>query len=147
LAQLAEVDAPLAGPIKQLACGFRSCSVAGREVEIDVLGFASSREFSCDGYDSDQLNLKLAEARRQNVIALLQPADPSTLECRQPENASEFHIFRKHVDARWNGSIVEMEDARRFEDRVAGDPNRSREIFTRRVDILIRDKGDCAVVE
>lgn len=138
---LSSLDASAQDGVRYLACGLRSCSTARKPVRIDVLGFASSRDFDCDDDDRTDDNLELAELRRKRVIKLL--TDPLDKTVCPAERVGELEISHGIDPPRWNGSREEMEKARRYSDRVRGSVLREHEILTRRVDIVIENAGIC----
>jgi hypothetical protein len=129
--------------VRRLACGLRACSRPGEQVVVDVQGFASSRKFDCGVVSSSDRNLALAERRRANVIALLE-APLDEVDC--PHARLGTLKYEPSVGNRWS-SHEEMEQSRDLNDLV--DPknrnltNTAREILSRRVDLVVKDRGDC----
>jgi hypothetical protein len=123
-------------PLEDLACALSTCSV-GAEVEVDVLGFASSREFKgCE--NSNALNLELAEKRRGSVIEVLRNSRASKL-CPEGTEMGRFAIVQEQSESRWT-DYDEMRSRVGYSDGS----QRSREVLTRRVDIYVNKKGLCS---
>ena len=151
LKRLAEPDKRTEEGIRQLACGLRSCSgpKPAEQVVIDVQGFASSREFACNGGPSNDWNLKLAEARRQSIAAILNSSLENVGHCASLSD-KDARLGVDHPlqfdpnlsQARWK-EISSMVTARQLVDEQGTDVDRGREILSRRVDIVIKSKGKC----
>jgi hypothetical protein len=125
--------------------GLRWCG-ADRPVEIDVQGFSSKRPFNCGTQEaSDHLNIKLAEARRDKILSMID----KTLKTPEPGLDASVVQINPAGSPRWTGSTDQqrLEDMRQqlaFQDTVDKAYGKTPETFTRRVDILIRSKGRCA---
>jgi hypothetical protein len=134
--------------VLEIGCALRACSTTKDSVVIDVIGYASSKEFECQG-DSEALNQQLATARRRSVIETLRRADRPGV-CRSlqlsEENAGKFEIIAETSLLAY-GNYEAMEAGRVFRDRPAADgpPERAREVLTRRADIVIEHAGDCSL--
>lgn len=91
------------------------------EILLDVLGFASERGFQCTQKDDDQLNLELAEFRREQVIKAL---------------SGRGVQFEPGGDKlRWQSSIQRMQMQRLFPEGP--------DSLSRYVEIRILDDGGC----
>lgn len=144
IAKLATVDESAVQTIRTVACGLRMCSTAQKPVIVDIRGFASSKDFSCEGEPSSITNLQLAEQRRIRVIELLTGSLDGALNCSEPERAGLLKIKPSTNVDRWDGNYGKMIAERDFNDRPTGAPDRAREILTRRVDIVLLERGSCA---
>jgi hypothetical protein len=119
--------------VTEVGQNLAACSTAERRVKIEVVGFASSSEFKepvdCgpDIKSSAQANLRLANARAENVKALLD---------RKLTNGEV--LVRKWSD------FVDMEDERTLGDRLSSggyDPRKGP--LNRRAEIRVLDAGAC----
>lgn len=125
--------------------GLQWCSLQSGGVEIDVQGFASRRPFACNSEEkSNDLNLKLAEARRRNVVG--------KITAFLDTNASRYPGYAVRIvpsgDTRWTGAtttekLQDMREHMAFKDHFEPGEDTTPEIFTRRVDIVITTKGRC----
>jgi hypothetical protein len=121
------------GFVAEVGQSLAACSTSERRVRIEVAGFASSSEFKkpidCgpDIKTSEQANLRLANARADNVKALLD---------RKLVNGEV--LVRRWTDP------ADMEDERAFSDRLgSGDYDQRRGSLNRRVEIRVLDAGAC----
>lgn len=119
--------------VDHVARGLAACHDAARPVRVDIVGFASSSQFSdlaaCGPSikDADGANLALAQARAANVAAVIRT--------RLPQDAVRVH--------EWNGAVA-MGDERAIVDRIAGDRyDEARGSLNRRVEIRVISAGDC----
>jgi hypothetical protein len=151
LQRLAQVDRAALPLIQEVACGLRSCS-SGPAVVVDVQGFASSQHFDFEANarckNSREMNLVLAEMRRENVIRLLDQdlSDVENCKRRGARLPARIEIEPTRDGPRWRDPEA-MQNARGWldmGDNGSGTADRGREIFTRRVDIVVRNKGICA---
>jgi hypothetical protein len=141
----------LSDALVDLGKSFAACKSPTLPVVLDVRGFASTSEFngeksrSCDlvmqdkadkRTVSDHLNLKLAEARRAEVIRLLRKGDPD-----------HAIIFEPAGEQRWVDNPRAMQDALNFHDRngyeIDAGYNQLKGALNRRVEIEIVSKGGC----
>lgn len=131
--------------LTDLMVSLSHCVAEGKAVKIDVRGFASTSEFKgcnrpLNGSPgaptiSEHLNWKLAEARRQTVIAAVRRASRDIVIDPSPDSD------------RWSGP-QQMRDNMQFYDRNADQSyNRSKGALTRRAEIIILTKGSCEPVE
>jgi hypothetical protein len=144
--ELAKLDETGKDAVRTLTCGLRSCSTAAKPVEVDVRGFASSRLVDCEGRLSDTLNLDIAEKRREEVLGILN-ATPSP-SCTLAADSVPIKVKFSERKTRWEGHMKDMERFRDLVDLRSGDSadvDPSREILTRRVDVVIESPGGCKV--
>jgi hypothetical protein len=144
ISELAKIDVAGQSALKTLACGLRACSSTTKQVEVDVMGFASSRPVTCGGQISNSLNLKIAELRRANVLKLLREKPPLDL-CDLDSDNADLKISHSDGSDRWK-NLDEMEHFRDLVDKKSGgvsEPDPMREILTRRVDVVIENAGAC----
>jgi hypothetical protein len=142
---LSTLDKGAEGPLLAIACGLRMCSTKARRVRIDVQGFASSSNLNCPGKSPADANLELAELRRTRVVELLNGSLAGAPNCDKPESAGILEIDPEPVGGRWEEDYEAMVAARDFTDiGPIGVANRSREVLTRRVDVVVIDRGACA---
>ena len=127
--------------IHLVAAALRHCARPGKIPEVDVRGFASSSKFAhCpsrtegDGrMTSDELNLSLAQRRRQAVI------DEVRSIARTP---NDLAIYQEDSSRRW-ASVGDMNHEMRVIDAADAVYSPVRGILTRRADIVITNLGDC----
>jgi uncharacterized membrane protein (DUF485 family) len=152
--------------IRQLGMSLASCSTRELPMTIDVLGFASTSEFArCDGAApsesvdatvSDLMNHNLAEARRDAVIALLnegaEQARAAFAKERGDSSVADWLIAYEPSASvrRWSSRTEMIRDPQfGFRDRTtlrgAETYDSLRGGLTRRVDIVIKNKGACAL--
>jgi hypothetical protein len=119
--------------ITEVAQNLAACSTAERRVKIQVVGFASSSEFKepvncgADIRTSAQANLRLANARAENVKTLL-----------------DRKLTNGEVIVRQWSDFVDMEDERTFSDRLlSGDYDPRKGPLNRRAEIRVLDAGAC----
>jgi hypothetical protein len=142
----ADVSPATREALERLGRSLGACATADQRVVVDVRGFASTSEFKdCNQLDSEfgtvsnRLNLELAEARRRSVVEILSSSagtanvivDPP-IKLRRWRSASEM----------WDAQNI------RFLDRKDEGPDQRRYDFergglTRRVEVVIVNKGDC----
>jgi hypothetical protein len=146
LEKLASIDPAGIASVETLACGLRACSTPKHPVKLDVRGFASSRSFTCGGSPSPNENLELAERRRDKVMAILNGDLRDAKNCKSHAPWGSL-IFEPSAAKRWGGNYEAMQQSRDLIDAREGSnqgPDRTREILTRRVDVVIADAGACA---
>jgi hypothetical protein len=131
--------------ITNLMSSLAACSEGSKQVKIDIRGFASSSDFagctmptnSAQGAPtvSEQLNWRLAEARRRTVIEFV------------PQASGKIMIEPRADQDRWR-SPQDMRNNMRFFDRNADDGyNPAKGGLNRRAEIIILSKGSCEPVE
>jgi hypothetical protein len=119
--------------VAEISHNLAACSTSDRRVKIEVVGFASSSEFKepvdCGSgiKTSAQANLQLANARADNVKALL-----------------DRRLTNGEVLVRQWSDSADMEDERSFSDRLSsGDYDPRKGPLNRRAEIRVLDAGAC----
>jgi|GEM_PF-6131494 len=131
----ADIDKASAKFIDLLGKGLSHCSTRDEPVIVDVVGFASSSQFSgVSTSRSNALNLQLAKLRAENVADSLRAA----MTGGRPEEAPTVKVIR------WS-SYEEMRSAMHFNDSCKTRYDTDCALLNRRVEIRIRSAGDCAI--
>jgi hypothetical protein len=119
--------------VAEIAQNLAACSTPEHRVKIEVVGFASSSEFKepvdcgADIKTSAQANLRLANARAENVKALL-----------------DRKLTNGEVLVRQWSDFLDMEDEKAFSDKLSSgkyDPRKGP--LNRRAEIRVLDGGAC----
>jgi hypothetical protein len=118
--------------IGNLARGLSACTTNGKKVTILVRGYASSQTFLDDhcGKDFEALNLRLANDRAHAVAGFM----------RKKLTGAMVTV----KDDEWLTAPA-MREGMGLNDKRNDKPDKERAYFTRRVDVIVKDAGDCAV--
>lgn len=114
------------------------CGTERKPIRLQVQGFASSSKVAdyakCAGAkSSEEANLLIADARRDNVIRYL-----------SREKGPYLQIDRHD----WQGDFQRMQQKRRYIDRLMGEEySRARGQLNRRVDVLLLNAGECEIAD
>ena len=124
--------------INDISRGLAHCAVNQKNVEIVLRGFASSRSTTCDG--GDEANKDLANARAARVKTVLGQGIDS-----ERDKIAGSRPALVNVDVREWETLAEMRSNMRFNDKQGPKFVEDRGHLTRRVDMVIRNAGDCQV--
>lgn len=137
--------------INNLATGLLHCAEPSKPVTVEIQGFASSQNFKekCkkgnEGVDDKKLNKDLGEARASKVATNLKKAIESEKQERK-ELSGRTVTINNPPWPDWGAmnAKAKLNDQERIGKKVHSDFDRGD--FTRRVDIVINDAGDCKVL-
>lgn len=124
--------------INDISRGLAHCAVNQKNVEVVLRGFASSRSTRCRG--GDEANKDLANARAARVKTVLAEGVAS-----ERSKVAGSRPGMVNVDVQEWGTLAEMRGRMQFNDKQGPDFVADRGHLTRRVDMVIRNAGDCQV--